>query len=103
MIDAAAAAHGLTPRRIIATGGGTRVEEWVQAIADCTGLPVQTTAVPEGAALGSAFLARLAAGLEAGMMTDARRWARAGRTIDPDPTWAEPLEARYQRFLALSQ
>ena len=102
MIDAAAAAHGIVPRRIIATGGGTRVDEWVHAVADCTGLPVQCTAVPEGAALGSAFLARLAAGLEDGVMTDARRWARAGRTVDPDPAWADPLEARYQRFLALS-
>ena len=66
MIDAVAAAHGVTPRRIIATGGGTRVDEWVQALADCTGLPVQCTAVPEGAALGSAFLARCAAGSERG-------------------------------------
>jgi xylulokinase len=103
MIDAAADAHGVTPRRIIATGGGTRVEEWVQALADCTGLSVQCTAVPEGAALGSAYLARLAAGLEPGsMMTDARRWARAGRTVDPDPAWADPLERRYQRFLAVA-
>ncbi len=102
MIDAAALAHGVTPRRIVATGGGTRVQEWVQALADCTGLPVQCTAVPEGAALGSAFLARLAAGLEDGVMTDARRWARAGRTVDPDPTWADALTLRYRRFLELS-
>ena len=67
MIDAVAPRHGVTPRRIVATGGGTRVDEWVQALADCTGLPVQCTAVPEGAALGSAFLARMAAGLEAGL------------------------------------
>lgn len=102
MIDAVASAHGVTPRRIIATGGGTRLEPWVQALADCSGLPVQCTAVPEGAALGSAYLARLAAGLESGMMTDARRWARPGRTVDPDPVWGEALEARYQRFLAVS-
>jgi xylulokinase len=103
MVDAVAAAHGVTPRRIIATGGGTRVEEWVQALADCTGLPVRCTAVPEGAALGSAYLARMAAGLEPGaMMTDARRWARAGRTVDPDPTWGDALEARYQRFLTVA-
>lgn len=101
MIDAVAGAHGVTPRRIVATGGGTRVDEWVGALADCTGLPVQCVAVPEGAALGSAYLARLAAGLEDGMMTDARRWARAGRTVDPDPRWGSALEARYQRFLAL--
>jgi xylulokinase len=103
MVDAVAAAHGVTPRRVVATGGGTRVAEWVQAIADCTGLPVQCTAVPEGAALGSAYLARLAAGLEPGArMPDARRWARTGRTVDPDPTWADALQVRYQRFLAVA-
>jgi xylulokinase len=103
MLDAVASSHGVTPRRIIATGGGTRVEEWVQALADCTGLPVQCTAVPEGAALGSAYLARLAAGLEPGaMMTDARRWAKAGRTVDPDPAWADGVDARYQRFLTVA-
>lgn len=102
MIEAAAHAHGVTPRRIVATGGGTRDDEWVRALADCTGLPVHCTKVPEGAALGSAFLARLAAGLEEGQMTDARRWARPGRVVDPDGTWFDALDRRYERFVALS-
>ena len=37
------------------------------AVADATGLPVDAVAVPEGAALGAAFLARMAAGLEPSM------------------------------------
>ncbi len=102
IVDAVAAAHGVAPRRIVATGGGTRVDEWVQALADCTGLPVQCTAVPEGAALGSAYLARMAAGLETGTMAEARRWARPGRVVDPEPAWAEPLARRYARFLEIA-
>src|SRR5438477_7801981 len=51
-----------SPRRIVATGGGVRVAEWVQALADCTGLPVDGVAVPEGPAPGPAFLARVPAG-----------------------------------------
>ncbi len=101
-LEAASAAHGITPRRIVATGGGTRVDEWVQALADCTGLPVVCTEVPEGAALGSAFMARCAAGLESGGMTSASRWARAGRMVDPDPAWVDAARDRYQRFLQLS-
>ena len=51
-------------------------------------LPVDCVAVPEGGALGSACLARIAAGLEEPTaMTDASRWARAGRTVEPDPAW----------------
>jgi xylulokinase len=101
-IDAARAAHGTNPRRIIATGGGTRVDGWVQALADCTGLPVECTAVPEGAALGSAFMARCAAGLEDGGMVAASRWARRGRTVEPAPAWVGAAAERFARFLELS-
>ena len=56
---------GITPRRIVASGGGTRSEPWMAAVADASGLPIDCVAVPEGAALGAAYLARMAAGLEA--------------------------------------
>ena len=68
---------GFGGRRIIATGGGSRSVTWMQAVADATGLPVDTVAVPEGAALGAAFLARMAAGLESSFDA-ADGWARVG-------------------------
>ena len=102
-IDAAREHAGLAPRRIVATGGGTRVDEWVQALADTTQLPVDCVAVPEGGALGSAWLARIAAGLEAPTaMPEGRRWARTARTVEPDPLWVGPVAERYERFLLLS-
>ena len=80
-----------------------RVDEWVQAVADATGLPVDCVAVPEGGALGSAWLARIAAGLEEPMaMTEGRRWARAGRTVEPEPAWSAAVAERYERFLELT-
>ncbi len=90
-------ASPISARRIVATGGGTRVEAWMQALADCTGLPVHVCAVPEGGALGAAFLARLAAGLETSMH-DAARWARTSHIVEPDPAWASAVEDRYARF-----
>jgi xylulokinase len=84
-------------RRIVATGGGTRVEAWMQALADCTQLPVHVCAVPEGGALGAAFLARVAAGLETSM-NDGARWARTSHVVDPDPGWASAVSDRYARF-----
>lgn len=90
---------GVRPQRVVATGGGSRVTDWMQATADATGLAVETVAIPEGGALGAAFLARMAAGLET-EMTDAGRWSRAGRTFEPDPTWQEATEARYQSYRA---
>ncbi len=93
MIDASP----VPARRIVATGGGTRVDGWVEALADCTGLPVEVCAIPEGGALGAAFLARLAAGLETSM-ADAGRWARTVRVVEPDPVWALHVAERYARF-----
>jgi xylulokinase len=102
-LDAAVAHAGVVPKRVVASGGGTRVEEWVQAVADVTDLPVDCVAVPEGGALGSAWLARIAAGLEEPMaMTEGRRWARTGRRLEPRPAWSAAAGERYERFLALS-
>jgi xylulokinase len=86
--------------RIVATGGGTRLRPWMQAIADATGRPVEVSAVAEGAALGAAFLARMAVGLETSI-GDAARWARTEGIVDPDPAWVAAVEDRYQRFLEL--
>jgi xylulokinase len=96
-----ARAVGLVPRRIVATGGGTQVPAWMQALADCTDLPVDVAAVPEGAALGAACIARCVAGLESSM-TDARRWARTSHTVEPRPPWVEAAAPRYDRFRALT-
>ena len=91
------AASPVPATRIVATGGGTRLDGWVEALADCTGLPVHVCAIPEGGALGAAFLARLACGLETSM-TDATRWARTARVVDPLPRWQPHVDARYERF-----
>jgi xylulokinase len=88
---------GVPGRRVVASGGGTQVEAWMAGVADATGLPVDAVAVPEGAAYGAAFVARLAAGLEPSM-DESRRWARTGRRVVPDPVWAEAASTRYRRF-----
>lgn len=88
-------------RRIIAAGGGTRVVPWMQAIADATGRPVEVSGVAEGAALGAAFLGRVAVGLES-TLTDAARWACTERVVEPDPAWTAAVADRYGRFLELA-
>jgi len=92
---------GVRPTRIVATGGGVRDASWVAALADATGLPVDVVAVPEGGALGAAYLARVAAGLEESA-DDAGRWARTGHRVEPDPRWVGPMAERYERFRELT-
>lgn len=89
---------GVKGRRLVLTGGGTKVDGWVQALADATGLPAHVAADPEGAARGAAFLGRMAAGLETAV-DDAERWARTGRVVEPDPRWAFEAGNRYATFL----
>jgi xylulokinase len=89
-------------RRVVATGGGVRDPEWVQAVADATQLPVDVAAVPEGAALGAAWLARMAAGLET-EMGGASRWASTSQQVEPDALWADAMVGRYERFRALAR
>jgi xylulokinase len=97
VIDLAAA----PARRLVATGGGTHSSTWMQALADCTGLPVDVVAVPEGAALGTAFIARMALGLESAMH-EAGRWARTARRVEPDPMWVDSCAARYADYRELA-
>jgi xylulokinase len=85
-------ASPIPAQRIVATGGGTRVEGWIRALADCTGLPVHVCAVPEGGALGAAFLAT----------NDAARWARTERIVEPDPVWSAAVSDRYARFCSVA-
>ena len=95
-LDIAAA----TPERIVAVGGGTHVARWMQALADATNLPVDVATVPEGAARGAAWLARVSAGLESSDLAEARRWACTGRRVEPRPDWADACNHRYPQWRA---
>jgi xylulokinase len=89
---------GVPARRVVAVGGGTRCAPWMQALADGTGLPVDVSAVPEGAALGAAFLARITAGLEPDT-SGAIAWSRLAGRVEPRPPWVDACEGRYATFL----
>jgi xylulokinase len=91
---------GVKATRIVASGGGSRVTAWMAAVADATGLPVDAVAVPEGAALGAAYFARMAAGLETSL-DDSARWSAVGRRIEPDPAWVRAASVRYEKFSEL--
>jgi xylulokinase len=92
---------GADVSRVVIAGGGTRVQPWMQAIADATGRPIHLSGVAEGAALGAAFLGRMAVGRESAI-TDAARWAATERVVEPSPAWVDPVQERYHRFLELA-
>lgn len=90
-----AASCGTAPRRYLVSGGGVSKPAWLQALAEALGEPVVPMAVPDGAALGAAFLARMAAGLESSL-SDAARWARWAPAVEPRPEWVKATSERYE-------
>jgi xylulokinase len=99
ILEGAAATCGTVPRRVIASGGGSARPDWLQALADVLGQPLVPMATPAGAALGAAFLARMAAGLETSL-EDARRWVRWSGEVEPHPEWSKAADERYERWVA---
>ncbi len=93
---------GVDPRRIVATGGGVRDAAWVQALADGTGLPVDLVAVPEGGALGAAWLARVTAGLEPLGSIGGRAGPGPRRRVEPEARALAPVAERYARYRELA-
>jgi xylulokinase len=92
---------GAVARRIIAVGGGTRNEFWLQIMSDVTGLRQEIPEVTVGASYGDAFLAGLAVGLipdESALMKD---WVRIARVIEPNPKNIELYTKLYEIYRGL--
>jgi xylulokinase len=83
------------------SGGGARSELWVQIVASVLGLPMERTAVEEGAAYGAALLA----GVRGGVWGDAREavdaCVRVRETIEPVAAWRAAYDEEYARFRSL--
>lgn len=88
---------GTNPTRIVAAGGGINSAAWMHALADCTGLPVDVSEHPMGAALGAAFTSRVTAGLEPDM-SGSHRWARIRERVEPRADHVAAADIRYWRF-----
>lgn len=82
-------AAGAVPGRVLAVGGGTRNEVWMQATSDMAGVTQEVCATTMGASYGNAFLAALATGRAA--PGDILRWNPVARRITPE---AVPAYAR---------
>jgi xylulokinase len=84
-----------------ASGGGARSELWLRIVASVLDLPLELTAVEEGAAYGAALLAGVAAGEWADPQEAVAACVRVRATVEPDPAWREAYRDRYERYRAL--
>ncbi len=85
------------PQRVVAVGGGTAGDLWMQIVSDVAGLLQEVPRVTVGASFGDAFLA--AVGVGAARVED--EWNPPARVIEPDETTAPTYDELYRVFRAL--
>ncbi|NDJ87459.1 MAG: FGGY-family carbohydrate kinase [Chloroflexi bacterium] len=92
-------AIGAPVDRIVAVGGGTQSQTWVQVVSDITDVPQTIPALTIGASYGDAFLAGVAAGNL--RWADLSAWVKPGQTIIPQPAHRETYDRLYTNYLQL--
>ncbi len=99
---AAMAAQGLSPKRILAVGGGANSDLWSQMFADATGLPLTKSESLEASSLGAAMSAAVGAGWFPSFAEAASAMSRDGETRSPDRTaraaWTALLERQAKAY-----
>jgi xylulokinase len=83
------------------SGGGARSELWLRIVASTLGLPLERTAVEEGAAYGAALLGGVAAGTFASAGEAIAACVRVRDRVEPDPAWRSASEEAYRRYRGL--
>jgi xylulokinase len=92
---------GVEPQVGRASGGGARSDLWLRIVASVLGIPLERTAVEEGAAYGAALLGGVAAGVFADVHEAVAACVRVRDRIEPEPAWADTYAREYQCFRAL--
>ena len=92
---------GVEPQAGRVSGGGARSELWLRIVASALGIPIERTAVEEGAAYGAALLGAVRAGIFADAHEAVAACVRVRDTIEPDREWQPIYDEGYVRFRAL--
>lgn len=90
---------GCEINRIVAVGGGTKSQTWLQIVSDVAGIEQIVPSITIGASYGDAFLAGLAAGIL--RRTDLADWVKEGSVIKPNHHSGQIYEPLYKKYLDL--
>ena len=89
---------GIRAERIVAVGGATRNEFWMQNKADVSGRPVEAPAIEEATPLGAAILAGIGVGVYDDAQDACSHVYRSGRTFEPDPQMTEIYARNFELY-----
>ena len=90
---------GAPPKRVVAVGGGTQGDTWVQIVTDIAKTPQVVPKETIGASYGDAFLAGLATGLV--HRDDLSAWVGETRTVEPNGALASRYDELFEQYKAL--
>jgi FGGY-family pentulose kinase len=91
--------HDFEPREIVAAGGATKSDLWMQIHADVANVPISFTRVGDAPALGSAILAAVGAGIYPDVREAARNMVHVERRIEPDPSRHEEYRFYVDKYV----
>ena len=94
-------ALGMRAKTGRASGGGARSRLWLTIVATTLNVPIELTAVEEGAAYGAALLGAVAGGEFADVRQAVDACVRVRDVIEPDAAWKETYAEGYLRFREL--
>jgi xylulokinase len=92
---------GINPDRLVAVGGATRNEFWMQNKADVVGLPIEVPEIEEATPLGAAILAGIGIGLYKDEQDAFERVYKPGKTYQPDSQLTAKYAEWYQIYKQL--
>ena len=91
--------HDFVPRLMVASGGPTKSELWMQMHADVSNVPVSVPRESEGPVLGSAMLAAVGAGVYPNIQEAADNMVHTERTIQPNAEAHEEYKFYVARYV----
>jgi xylulokinase len=83
------------------SGGGARSELWLRIVSAVLDLPLERTAVEDGAAFGAALLGGVASGTFADAAEAVAACVRVVDRVEPHPAWRDLYADAYARYVAL--
>jgi xylulokinase len=92
---------GVEPQRARVSGGGARSRLWLEIVASVLGIPLERTAVEEGAAYGAALLGGVAGGIFSNVSEAIEKCVYVRGTVDPVDEWRDSYQGGYETFRAL--
>jgi xylulokinase len=93
--------RGIASSLVRATGGGSKLDWWLQLHADVCGIPVEVVAQDEPGTFGAAILAGVGAGVYPSVSSAVRQLVVVSRRFDPHPQRGE-MYAELRRRLSSS-